>query len=258
MLSVLADRAVELDVLDEAGRRRVLEQVRPDVVVNAVGVVKQAPEVADTCATARSTPCSRTCSRSSATQCRRAARARQHRLRLLGQAGRYGETDVPDPVDFYGRSKLRRRGGRRPAPDPADLHHRPRAHAALRRCSTGSWRRTARVVRGFDRAIYSGVHHGGVRPPPARGGPAAPRASPGSTTWPPPPSTKYDLLQLVADEYGWTGEIVPDEDFACDRSMTRRPPGRRHGYRPPHVARDDQRDADGPKRPGAWKEREAR
>jgi dTDP-4-dehydrorhamnose reductase len=88
------------------------------------------------------------------------------------------------------------------------------------------------VVRGFDRAIYSGVTtvefarfvREVVLPKPQLSGLYQLSSS---------PISKFDLLHLVADVYGWSGEIVRDEDFACDRSMTGDLLADATGYRPP-------------------------
>ena len=88
------------------------------------------------------------------------------------------------------------------------------------------------MVRGFDRAIYSGVttvefarflHEVVLKAPELNG-----LYQLAST-----PISKYDLLHLVADAYGWKGEIVRDEDFSCDRSMTGDRLTAATGYTPP-------------------------
>ena len=88
------------------------------------------------------------------------------------------------------------------------------------------------MVRGFARAVYSGVTtvefarflREVVLPTPGLSGLYQLSSD---------PITKFDLLHLVADEYGWDGEIVRDEDFACDRSMTGDLLADATGYRPP-------------------------
>lgn len=231
MRSVLGERAVELEVLDDAGRRRVLEQVLPDVVVNAIGVVKQAPEVSDLVATVQ---INSLLPHQLALECDAVGARLVHVSTdcvFSGRRGLYSETDVPDPVDFYGRSKLVGEvvGDRHLTVRTSIIGNEVRRHSSLL-----DWflSQDGTVVRGFARAVYSGVTtvefarflREVVLPTPGLSGLYQLSSD---------PITKFDLLHLVADEYGWSGEIVRDEDFACDRSMTGDLLADATGYRPP-------------------------
>ena len=106
MRDLLGDRVVELQVLDDTSRRALLESLRPDVVVNAVGVVKQAPEVTDQIATVR---INSLLPHQLAQDCEEVGARLVHVSTdcvFSGKRGLYSEDDTPDPVDFYGRSKL--------------------------------------------------------------------------------------------------------------------------------------------------------
>ena len=231
MASALGDRAVELDILDEAGRRRVLDQVRPDVVVNAIGVVKQAPEVADHVATVQ---INSLLPHQLALECEAGGARLVHVSTdcvFSGRRGLYRESDIPDPVDFYGRSKLVGEvvNGGHLTIRTSIIGNELKRHSSLL-----DWflAQDGTVVRGFDRAIYSGVTtvefarflREVVLPTPHLSGLYQLSSS---------PISKYDLLHLVADVYGWTGEIVRDDDFVCDRSMTGDLLAEATGYRPP-------------------------
>jgi dTDP-4-dehydrorhamnose reductase len=207
----------ELQVLDDVSRRHLLETVRPDVVVNAVGVVKQAPEVADHVATVR---INSLLPHQLAQDCNEVGARLVHVSTdcvFSGRRGLYRESDLPDPVDFYGRSKLVGEVG---APH-LTVRTSIIGPELTRNSSLLGWflAQDGKVVRGFDRAIYSGVTtvefarflRDVVLKTPALSG----LFQLAST-----PISKYDLLHLVAKAYGWTGEIVRDEDFSCDRSMT--------------------------------------
>src|SRR5207244_2190179 len=85
---------------------KAVETARPDVVINAIGIVKQR-------ATAHDPVLSITLN--SLFPHRLAALCRSSRARLIhfstdcvfsGRRGDYSEDDNPDPVDLYGRSKL--------------------------------------------------------------------------------------------------------------------------------------------------------
>jgi dTDP-4-dehydrorhamnose reductase len=230
MRDLLGERVVELHVLDDVSRRDVLEKLRPDVVVNAVGVVKQAPEVADRIATVR---INSLLPHQLAQECQEVGARLVHVSTdcvFSGKRGLYSEDDTPDPVDFYGRSKLLGEVG-----DPhLTLRTSIIGPELTRHSSLLAWflGQDGQVVRGFARAIYSGVttveFAGFLREVVL----TAPELS-GLYQLSSDPISKYDLLQLVADVYGWTGEIVRDEDFACDRSMTGDRLTAATGYRPP-------------------------
>lgn len=95
-----------LDVRSPEVLARAFDAVRPEAVVNAVGLVKQRPEAADV---ARSIEVNALFPHRLAELCR----ARSVRLVHVstdcvfsGRRGWYREEDEPDPVDTYGRTKL--------------------------------------------------------------------------------------------------------------------------------------------------------
>jgi dTDP-4-dehydrorhamnose reductase len=142
------------DVRDFARLRDLVAELRPEVVVNAVGVVKQRREAAD----------AEIAIEVNALFPQRLARlCSSVGARLLhfstdcvfsGRKGRYRESDLPDPPDLYGRSKLL---GELGAP-----------HLTLRSSIIGlehgrqqglvEWFLASRgVVSGYRGAIYSGL-----------------------------------------------------------------------------------------------------
>ena len=210
--------------------RQVLHELRPDVVINCVGVIKQRPDVQDAVHTVTlnallphvlAETCAQVGSRliHVSTDCV-----------FSGRRGGYVETDLPDPTDLYGRSKLL---GEVTTGAALTLRTSIIGHELTTSRSLVDWFLAQRGrVRGFTRAIYSGVttvefarllrtvilpnrqltglHHVAARP-----------------------ISKYELLQLVAEVYGWQGELVPDDAFVCDRSMRADAIARVTGYRPP-------------------------
>ena len=105
--STFASRLVDgVDVLDPVSVSSVIADLRPETVINAVGVIKQAPGVDDSVLT---TQINALLPHLLARDCA-AAGARLVQIStdcvFSGRAGRYTEVDLPDPVDFYGRSKL--------------------------------------------------------------------------------------------------------------------------------------------------------
>lgn len=216
--STFASRLVDgVDVLDPVSVSSVIADLRPETVINAVGVIKQAPGVDDSVLT---TQINALLPHLLARDCA-AAGARLVQIStdcvFSGRAGGYTEVDLPDPVDFYGRSKL--------------LGEVPTPHVTLRTSIIGpelrhggsllEWflSQEGKQVSGFTRAIYSGVPTvelarviaSVVLPRPELAG-----------VWhvASEPISKFDLLGLVASEYGWDGRIERDEAFAIDRSMS--------------------------------------
>ncbi|NJP32595.1 SDR family oxidoreductase [Micromonospora sp. HSS6-12] len=219
-----------VDALDTDGIRRLLHRVRPDAVVNCVGVVKQRPEVQDAVQTVSLNALfphvlSRECGRVGArlihvsTDCV-----------FSGDRGNYQETDLADPADLYGRSKLL---GEATSGGALTLRTSIIGHELASNRSLVDWFLTqSTVVRGYTKAIYSGVTtvefarllRTVVLPRTGLAGLYHVAAS---------PIPKFDLLRLVAAEYAWTGEIVPFDGFVCDRSLSAEALAAATGYRPP-------------------------
>ncbi|MEU8262042.1 SDR family oxidoreductase [Micromonospora sp. NPDC048999] len=210
--------------------RQILDDVRPDVVVNGVGVIKQRPDVQDAVHTVTlnalfphllADACARLGSRlvHVSTDCV-----------FSGRHGGYVEDDLPDPADLYGRSKLLGETTTAPA---LTLRTSIIGHELTTKRSLLDWFLSQEGrVRGFTRAVYSGVTtvefarllREVILPREDLAGLYHVAAE---------PIPKHDLLRLVADVYGWRGEIVPDDDFVCDRSMRADTLAEATGYRPP-------------------------
>ena len=133
--------------------RALLDEVRPDVVINAIGLVKQLEEasrpVRRSPQLAVSAP-----ARGSLRGGGRAADPREHRLRVLGELrppARYTEDDTPDARDLYGRTKLLGEVTRRA---PSRCAPRSSAGSFERACGLLEWfaAQDGRPVRGFTKA----------------------------------------------------------------------------------------------------------
>ncbi|PZG18261.1 NAD(P)-dependent oxidoreductase [Micromonospora craterilacus] len=219
-----------VDVLDPGRVARLLDEVGPEVVVNCVGVIKQRPEVQDAVHTVTVNALfphllGQECA--------------QRQIRLIhvstdcvfsGDRGGYVETDIPDPPDLYGRSKLL-----------GELHHPPAltlrtsiiGHELVGNRSLVDWFLSQEsVVSGYTKAIYSGVTT--VEFARLLRTVVLPREDlTGLYHVAATPISKYELLRLVAGAYGWTGRIVPHDSFVCDRSMSADLFAQATGYRPP-------------------------
>jgi len=205
--------------------------VKPDAVVNAVGLVKQRPgsteaipslevnalfphRLAQVCATAgaRMIHLSTDCV-------------------FSGRKGGYAETDVPDAEDLYGRSKLL---GEVNEPHCLTLRTSMIGLELGRRGGLVEWFLAQRGrIKGFRRAIFSGlttaelaraIEHFLVQQPELGG------------LWhlSSSPIAKYDLLAKLSERLGRTDlTVVPDDDLVCDRSLDSRALQRKTTFRVP-------------------------
>ncbi|GAB3844655.1 NAD(P)-dependent oxidoreductase [Micromonospora andamanensis] len=227
---LLARIVPAVDVTRFGQVQQLVDELRPDVVVNCVGVIKQRPDVQDAVQTVTlnalfphllADACAQFGSRlvHVSTDCV-----------FSGRRGGYVEDDLPDPPDLYGRSKLLGEATSVPA---LTLRTSIIGHELATNRSLVDWFLSQQGrVRGFTRAIYSGVTT--VEFARLLRTVVLPREElTGLYHVAAEPISKYDLLRLVAEVYGWSGELVPDDEFVCDRSMRADTLARVTGYRPP-------------------------
>ena len=211
---------------------RALAETHPDVVVNCIGIVKQADAVADPVTTVRV---------NSLFPHELAALCVRRNVRLIhlstdcvfsGRRGSYTEGDEPDPVDFYGRSKLL---------------GEPSGHGVLTlRTSMIGWELGGRrqgllewfvaqrgsTVSGYTRAVFSGPTS------PVLAGLIAELAErhpelEGMRHVGAGPIAKYDLLLALRKALALDVEIVPDDGVVIDRSLDSSEFRDTTGWRPP-------------------------
>ena len=196
---------------------RAFAGVRPEAVVNCVGIVKQDAAAKDPVA---SITVNSLFPHRLAHLCR-AAGARLVHLStdcvFSGATGGYAEPDAPDARDLYGRTKLL---GEVDYDGCLTLRTSMIGRELAGAHGLVEWflSQRGRRVRGFRRAVFSGFTTralAGViadvleRHPALRGVRHAAAE----------PINKYDLLTLVRDAYGLDIEIERDETFVCDRSL---------------------------------------
>jgi dTDP-4-dehydrorhamnose reductase len=133
-----------------------------------------------------------------------------------GSKGGYLESDFPDAYDLYGRSKLL---GEVDYPNAITLRTSIIGHEISGSRSLVGWFLAQEGrVKGFTRAKFSGlptvelarVVRDFVLPRPELHGLYHVAAE---------PIDKFKLLMLIAQVYGKKIEIIPDNDFAIDRSL---------------------------------------
>jgi len=204
-----------VDVTDFDSLVEVFASIRPEVVVNAVGVVKQLSAAGDPL---YSVPLNsllphRLARLSAATGARLVHISTD--CVFSGKTGAYTEDSFPDAIDLYGRSKLL---GEVDYPNAITLRTSIIGHELSSAHGLVDWFLSQESVRGFSRAIFSGlptvelarVISEYVLPFPELHGVFHVAAR---------PISKLDLLRLVAAAYRRRIEIVPDEQVVVDRSL---------------------------------------
>jgi dTDP-4-dehydrorhamnose reductase len=191
--------------------------VKPEAVVNCIGIIKQVREARDpiACLTVNSL-----------FPHQLADLCRCHRARLIhvstdcvfsGRKGAYRESDASDAEDLYGRSKfLGEVGGRGCLTLRTSIVGRELSAAS----GLIEWFLSNRngKVRGFRRAVFSGLTTAalaGVIADVLENHPALEGLYQVSSD----PISKLDLLRLVNEIYRLGIEIEPDDEFCYDRSL---------------------------------------
>jgi dTDP-4-dehydrorhamnose reductase len=204
--------------------------IRPDIVINCIGIIKQLPGAGDplTAITVNALLPHRI------SLIGRTAGARVIHIStdcvFNGETGMYTENDQSNAEDLYGRTKFL---GEVSDSHCVTLRTSIIGHELKGRYGLVEWfLAQSQKVRGFRKAIYSGfptielvrIIHNYVFPNPELTGVYHVSSA---------PISKYDLLRLVAERYGKKIEIEPDDDFVQDRSLDSTIFRKATGYQPP-------------------------
>lgn len=215
-----ADPAVRIVIGSEAENEprlaSMMREIRPEVVINCIGLVKQTPAAADPIPAI-------SINALLPHQLARLCGVAQARLVHVstdcvfsGRQGGYTEADMPDATDLYGRSKLL---GEVDYPHAITLRTSIIGQELASAKGLVSWLLTQQgVVRGFTRAIFSGlpscelaaVIRDVVIPRPELRGIFHVASA---------PISKYDLLHLINKEYKKDLHIEPDGSLQINRSL---------------------------------------
>lgn len=221
-----------LDVMDFESVARAIRELRPDAVLNCVGIIKQLKEAKNAI---------QSLTINSLLPHRLAEVCGETGAKLVlfstdcvfsGRRGSYQENDFADAEDLYGRTKF--------LGEVADAPHVITLRSSIIGREIGSthslvdWflSQKAPRVNGFRGAIYTGFstlemarivervidkqkHLHGLWQVASR------------------PITKYDLLLLLRDNYGLSVQIDPVDEPACDRSLVGTRFNEATGYRAP-------------------------
>ena len=219
-----------LDVSDVDNLHRVFAHIRPDVVINCVGLVKQLMEVDDPLV---AIPINALLPHRIAKLCDVAGARLIHVSTdcvFSGAKGGYCENDYPDASDLYGRSKYL---GEVDYPHAITLRTSIIGHELNSAHGLVNWfLRQQEQVKGYTNAIFSGlptlelarVIRDLIIPNTGLKGVYHVSAE---------PISKFDLLQLVAKVYGKNITVNPDDVLKIDRSLNSDRFRIATGYAPP-------------------------
>ncbi|UPH70233.1 SDR family oxidoreductase [Abyssibius alkaniclasticus] len=200
----------------ETGLLTAFSTVRPDLVVNCVGIIKQLPNANDHL---------ESLAINSGLPHRLAKYSSMVGARLVhfstdcvfsGKGGQYKEDDFPDAYDLYGRTKYL---GEVDYENAVTLRTSIIGHELTSAKSLVDWFLSqSGEVKGFRNAIFSGlptievarVVREFVIPNPELRGLYHLSVD---------PINKYDLLRLVAETYEKNISIIPDDQLIIDRSL---------------------------------------
>jgi dTDP-4-dehydrorhamnose reductase len=206
-------------------------QVKPEAVVNCIGIIKQLKEAKDPMLSLAINSVlphriARLCDLTGArmihisTDCV-----------FAGRKGPYQEGDISDAEDLYGRTKFL---GEVHEPHCVTLRTSIIGRELETKSGLIEWflSQNGRTIRGYRQALYTGftthelarVIHSVLFKHTGLGG-----------LWQVSSDAinKYDLLKVAQGPFGWTGQIEPDDSFVCDRRLDSNRFRSETGYRPP-------------------------
>lgn len=219
-----------VDVESHDSLVRAFAVIRPDIVVNCVGLVKQLADANDPL---QAVPINALLPHRLAALCQATSARLVHISTdcvFSGSTGNYLETDFPNPGDLYGRSKLL---GEVDYPHAITLRTSIIGHELSGHKSLINWFLSQQgSVNGFTKAIYSGLPT--VELATVVRDWVLPRSElHGVYHVASKPINKFDLLKLVARVYGKDIQINPSEDLIIDRSLNADRFNKETGYVPP-------------------------
>jgi len=219
-----------IDVRSPGKLAEVLADFHPDAVVNAVGIVKQLPEASESIPSIEINALF------------------PHRLALLckdisarmihlstdcvfsGKKGNYKESDTSDPDDLYGRTKFL---GEITEKHCLTLRTSMIGQELSRKKNLLEWFLAQNeTVQGYNKFVFSGfttlelsrvIENMILNYPDASG----------IYHVSSDPISKFDLLSLIKEGLKLPIEIIPDESFACDRSLDSSKFRQEFNYNPP-------------------------
>lgn len=208
----------------------VLSEFKPQAVVNCIGIVKQRPESEDAIV---SIEVNSLMPHRLALACRAAGSRLVHLSTdcvFSGERGRYSETDRPDPIDLYGRSKLM---GEVSGDGALTLRTSMIGRGLYRKTSLVDWLVAQKGrVQGYRHAVFSGLTTRELSRVLSFLIEKHPEAS-GLYHLSVEPIDKLTLLTKLRDRLGLKLDIAPVDEPRIDRSLDSTRFRRVFGYAPP-------------------------
>lgn len=220
-----------IDVLNETDLMSALEKVKPTLLINCVGVIKQHSSAVNPLV---SIPINALLPHRLASFCNLIGSRLIHISTdcvFSGKKGNYSESDLTDAEDLYGKSK--ELGEVREQQNTLTIRTSLIGHELASDYSLVDWYLSqSETVAGFTRAIFSGfptiemarIIDAIVIPEPKLNGLYHVSAR---------PISKFDLLTLIHERYQSGPKIRPDEKVQIDRSLDSSRFRKETGYRPP-------------------------
>ncbi len=209
---------------------RVMGEVRPEIVINCIGIIKQSEQAQHPLISIEI---------NALWPHRLAAVCKACGARLIhistdcvfsGRKGGYIESDTSDAEDLYGRSKFL---GEVDYPNAITLRTSIIGRELKTRFGLMEWFMSQKgAIKGFTKALYTGFTTDELSR--IILDVVAPRTDlRGLWHVSSEPISKYDLLLIARTALGMDLEIVPDSEFVCDRSLDSGRFRLATGYRPP-------------------------
>lgn len=212
------DHLIQLnDIQDNTEVLRLLQKVKPDLVINCIGVIKQLASSNNPLVVI---PVNSVWPHQLARHCQEVSARMIHFSTdcvFSGKKGNYTELDNSDATDLYGRSKFL--GEVTDQPHVLTLRSSFIGHELANHYSLVDWFLFQQgPIKGYTRAIYSGlptievahlIHQLVLRP----------NFLSGLYQVATQPISKYDLLTLIGQVYHHSIIIEPDDSVIIDRSL---------------------------------------
>lgn len=220
----------KIDAYDFNSIKNAFEKIKPDIVINCIGLIKQLPESNDP---------EKAIYMNSLFPHRLAKVCKDFNSRMIhfstdcvfsGKKGNYKEGDFSDADDLYGKTKFL---GEVNYPNTITMRTSIIGHEINTKFGLVEWFLSQEdSVKGYKKAIFSGFPTIEI----ARiiDKYIIPNASlTGLYHVSAEPISKHDLLKLISDIYKKKVKIVSDSDIICDRSLDSSKFREETGYLPP-------------------------
>ena len=207
----------QIDISDWQSVELLLEKIRPDVIVNAIGITIRKPEINDL---------EKSLSTNSFFPRRLLKWGQRSSSRVIhlstdcvfdGSSGHYEETSQPSAKDTYGKTKFL---GEIEGENALTLRFSCIGRELDSHTELLEWflAQNGKEVKGFGKAIYSGVTTQVVAKEVIRIIEKFPELN-GLFQLSSSPISKYDLLCLIQEKYGTTAKITRNDEFVADKTL---------------------------------------